>query len=305
MSATKIPVIIINYRQPKNTLECLASIQENDHKERLQPVIIDALPTTEFQNELHKKFGNWVDYLPQTKNLGFTGANNVGLHFALQKYSPKTIILLNDDTTIGKNALTKLADALHNQPKCGAMVPKIYFSVGREFHPGYEKSDLGNVIWYAGGAIDWQEVHGFHVGVDEVDRGQYDHATATEFATGCCVALNADALQQVGLFDEKYFLYLEDLDLSVRLQRQGWQVLYEPGSCIWHKNAGSSGSGSRLHEYYQTRNRYLFGFRYGKLRTKVFLLKHLIMQYKNGSDTIRLAIKDFILRRYGQNPVVH
>jgi len=306
MKSLKIPVIIINYRQPDNTIECLKSIRTNDEALVLQPIIIDAQPSPNFPQKLTRLFGNWVDYLPQEKNLGFTGANNVGIRFALQKYQPKTIILLNDDTTIGKKALTNLAAALQKRENCGAVVPKIYFSKEREFHQAsYQKSDLGKVIWYAGGAIDWQEVHGFHVGVDEVDQGQYDSPTTTQFATGCCVALSTKALEKVGLFDEKYFLYLEDLDLSIRLQQNKFDIWYEPTSHIWHKNAGSSGSGSKLHEYYQTRNRYLFGFRYGPLRTKIFLLRHLIIQYKNGSDTIRQAIKDFILERYGPRPDVH
>lgn len=306
MNVPKIPVIIINYRQPDNTIECLQSIRTSDDAAVLQPIIVDAQPTPDFAQKLKQLFGDWVEYLPQEKNLGFTGGNNVGIRFALQKYHPQTIILLNDDTTIGEKALTTLAATLEKQPQRGAAVPKIYFSKGKEFHhQSYQKSDLGKIIWYAGGAIDWQEVHGFHVGVDEVDRGQFDKAATTQFATGCCVAFNVSALEKTGLFDEQYFLYLEDLDLSIRLQQNNFAVWYEPKSHIWHKNAGSSGSGSKLHEYYQTRNRYLFGFRYGPLRTKIFLLKHLLIQYKNGSDTIRLAIKDFILERYGPRPDVH
>lgn len=146
---------------------------------------------------------------------------------------------------------------------------------------------------------------GFHRGVDEVDRGQFDEPAATDFATGCCVALNPQALEEVGLFDEAYFLYLEDLDLSVRLQQAGWQIWYDPQATIWHKNAGSSGSGSQLHVYYQTRNRYLFGFRYAPWRTKLFLLRHLLLQFKNGTGPVRQAIQDFILERYGQRPDVH
>src|SRR5690606_26063545 len=120
----------------------------------------------------------------------------------------------------------------------------------------------------------------------------------TEFATGCCVALKVEALEKIGLFDERYFLYLEDLDLSERLLRADWQILYQPDAKIWHKNAGSSGSGSPLHEYYFTRNRYLFGFRYAPWRTKLFLLKHLGIQWRQGRKITKQAIWDFLRGAY-------
>src|SRR5690606_14557979 len=129
---------------------------------------------------------------------------------------------------------------------------------------------------------------------DEVDRGQYDTVEPTEFVTGCCVALRVKALEEIGLFDDRYFLYLEDLDLSQRLLKARWKLLYQPEARIWHKNAGYSGSGSSLHEYYFTRNRYLFGFRYAPWRTKLFLLKHLVIQWRQGGKVTRQAIRDFV-----------
>lgn len=301
-----IPVIIINYQQPKNVLACLQSIWDQDDCEQLKPIIVDEQTDSPLEQALTQKFGQWCDYLPLPENLGFTGANNAGLRLAARKYQPQTVIVLNDDTTIGPKALTQLAYHLHRRGRRGAVVPKIYFSPGREFHPGYKRSEIGRVIWYAGGEIDWTEVVGFHRGVDEVDRGQFETAEPTEFATGCCVAFNMQALQEVGYFDDDYFLYLEDLDLSQRLRQAGWSLWYEPEPVIWHKNAGSTGgSGSALHVYYQTRNRYLFGFRYAPWRTKLFLLKHLLLQYRSGTGPIRQAIQDFILERYGQRFNVH
>lgn len=107
------------------------------------------------------------------------------------------------------------------------------------------------------------------------------------------------------MFDERYFLYLEDLDLSLRFLRNGWQLWYEPKARVWHENAGSSGSGSSLHEYYFVRNRYLFGFRYAPLRTKLFLLKHLVIQWQQGSAITKQAIKDFSTGKYGKRHELH
>lgn len=300
-----LPVIIINYKRPETTLKCLRSVAKSDMAEQLAPIVVDSGTEHSWSEKLQKEFGDWVSYLPQSENLGFSGANNVGMKYALEKYHPEVVALLNDDTTVAKDTFSQMLKSLQSQPRAAAVVPKIFFAKGQEFHPGYENAELGSVLWYAGGIIDWKEVFASHRGVDEVDRGQYNQAEETEFATGCCVLLRAKALQEVGMFDERYFLYLEDLDLSLRFLRKGWQLWYEPQAQVWHENAGSSGSGSSLHEYYFVRNRYLFGFRYAPLRTKLFLLKHLVIQWQQGSAITKQAIKDFITGKYGKRHELH
>src|SRR5206468_7417532 len=117
------------------------------------------------------------------------------------------------------------------------------------------------------GKIDWNNVIGFHVGVDEVDTGQFDTPYDTETATGCCVLIKKSTLEKIGLLDEGYFMYYEDADYSMLLKRRGLKILYWPRAVLWHKNASAAGgSGSPLQEYYITRNRLLFGMRYAPLR---------------------------------------
>jgi GT2 family glycosyltransferase len=281
------PLIIVNYRNPEKTLRCLDSVKACSLTDKLAPIVIDSGSDTTWAEKL-QKFGDWVTYLPQSENLGFSGANNVGIEYALQNFAPETMI-----------------STLQQHPKAAAVTPKIYFSKGHEFHSGYQKEEQGKVFWYGGGVIDWKEVVAFHRGVDEVDRRQYDELNATEFATGCCVTLRVQALKKVGLFDHRYFLYLEDLDLSLRFLRNGWNLFYEPRAIVWHDNAGSSGSGSSLHEYYFTRNKFLFGFRYAPLRTKLFLLKQLVIQWQQGTKTSRMAVQDFLLGNYGKRDTFH
>lgn len=299
------PVIIINYRQPQNTLEALHSIYENEDHTRFKPVVVDVSQNDSWLQKIPSAWGDWITHLPLNKNLGFSGANNYGWQYALETWHPQDVILLNDDTKIGSQAFSKLIEVLHSQDKVAAVVPKIYFYPGHEFYQRYQQKEQGRVIWYGGGVIDWPEVHGFHWAADEVDRGQLDILTETDFATGCCLALKAKALQDKPIFDDRYFLYLEDLELSQRLLNSGWQIKINPQSEVWHKNAGSSGSGSDLHLYYQTRNRYLFGFTYAPWRTKLFLLKNLIQQYRQKNPVVQMAIKDFILGKYGYRSQVH
>lgn len=302
MKAPKIAVIIIHYSSLRNVRECLSSLQKSKHIE-LIPIVVDNA-ARESAEPLTREFpGTYV--LRLQENTGFTGGNNRGISFALKEIKPDSIVLLNDDTTVDPLALSVLHQTLHSSEKIGAVVPKIYFTAGKEFHHGYSADEKGKVFWYGGGQIDWEEMFAFHRAVDEVDRGQYELSEPTPFATGCCVALKPHLAKKLRGFDDRYFLYWEDTDLSLRIQKTGHQTIYQPKAVIWHKNAGSSGSGSALHEYYQTRNRYLFGFRFAPLRTKLFLLKQLFVQFRSGNQAVRRAILDFVLHRYGKRSDYH
>ncbi len=300
----RIGVVIVHYNNANNVRECLLSLGNTTNAADLHPIIVDNA-SAESVSEVVAEYEGNITLLRLEENTGFTGANNHGIQWAIENLQSDVVILLNDDTVVEKSALETLIATMRSNTKIGAAVPKIYFNPGNEFHSGYEKNQIGRVFWYGGGVIDWTEVVAFHRAVDEVDRGQYSRPENTPFATGCCVALSTTALKKHGLFDEKYFLYFEDVDLSCRLTRAGYRVRYQPNAVIWHKNAGSSGSGSDLHRYYQTRNRYLFGLRYAPVRTKIFLIKHMWQQYRAGDRIMKRAILDVLRKNYGINPSLH
>lgn len=297
-------VIIVHYSSLENVRGCLKSLQKSTSSSDFCPIIVSN-GAKESAEPLRQEFGEWIEIITLEKNRGFTGGNNAGLQWAKKNLKSPAVILLNDDTTVAPNTLAVLRDTLLSTPQQGALCPLIYFSKGREFHPGYTSEETGRVIWYGGGCIDWTEVIGFHEHVDEVDR---DHVTAhdTDFATGCCVALRWEALDQVGLFTEKAFLYWEDVELSARLKSAGWSVGIDPATHMWHHNAGSSnGSGSALHVYYQTRNRFWFGWKFAPLRTKLFLVKHAVTLLRQGTPEEKRAILDWLQGNYGHNSQLH
>ena len=149
--------------------------------------------------------------------------------------------------------------------------------------------------------MDWKNVIGFHRGVDEVDRGQYDQIEKTDFASGCCMLVKREIFEKVGFLDEKFFLYYEDSDFCERIRRRGYSIIYSPKAILWHKNAGSAGgSGSSLQDYYITRNRMLFGFRYARLRSKLALFKESIKLLAKGRYWQKRGILDFYLGRSGR-----
>lgn len=210
----------------------------------------------------------------QTENKGYAHGINEGLKRALQNDFTQFCVI-NDDVYFEKDFVQTVQDSLETH--AGAIVGgKIYYAPGYEFHTErYTKDDRGKVIWYAGGWTDWNHVVTHHRGVDEVDNGQFDTVEETGFVSGCQMCFDKSVIDTIGLWDASYFLYYEDTDYCERAVRKGIRLIYDPTIELWHKNAQSTdGSGSKLHQYYQTKNRLKFGLKYAPLRTKIHLVKN-------------------------------
>ena len=296
---TKVALVILHFNEPKLTENCLESVKKIKTQDfKVEVIVINNNPQEKI-NFLKRKFPEFV-FLEVKENLGFTGGNNLGIKKALKK-GTNFVLLLNNDTLVDKNLITELLEVAKNNKQVGILGPKIYFAPNYEFHrERYQEKERGRVIWYAGGLFDWQNIIASHRGVDEIDRGQYQRLEATDFASGCAMLVRKEVFQKIGLFDNQYFLYLEDVDFCQRAKKAGFKIFYVPTAKLWHLNAGSSEVGGPLHDYYLTRNRLLFGFKYASGRTKLALIRESLRILFKGSPWQRLGVRDFYLRRFGQ-----
>lgn len=294
MDRVKIVIVVLNYKGLKDSLECLESLRRCAKGNYDVEIIIVENGSGDGSAEALAKIKD-IHLLVNDKNLGFSGGMNSGIKYALKR-NTDFVVVLNNDTIAEKNLITSLAKSAQY---ADIVVPKIYFASGFEFHKTrYKKADLGKVIWYAGGYIDWQNILGRHIGVDQVDRGQFAKSKEIDFATGACMLIKKEVFQKIGFLDDKYFLYLEDMDFCVRAKKAGFKIVFAPKAILWHKNAVSTGgSGSKIQDYYFTRNRLLFAFKYAKLRTKIAVLKQIIL---HSSDPVRRrALIDFLTFKLG------
>ncbi|MDP1721735.1 MAG: glycosyltransferase family 2 protein [Candidatus Gottesmanbacteria bacterium] len=309
MIKSYVAIILVNWNGKKDTLECLASLRQVKSQksppkvdqplaEKVKVIVVDNGSTDGSVEAIRNNFPD-VEVIETGRNLGFSGGNNAGIRRAREQ-GADFVWLLNNDTVVDKNALTTLIDACRDS-RVGIAGSKIYFASGREYHKErYQETELGKVIWYAGGFIDWENMYASHRGVDEVDKGQYDKTEETLFVTGCSMMVRKEVFEKIGLFDEKFFAYLEDLDYCLRAKRAGYKLLYAPQSVVWHKNAGSSGVGSETHQYYMTRNRLLMGMRYASIRTKFALAREALRFFVTGPSTHRKAVVDAFTGRWGK-----
>ncbi len=314
-----VSIIIVHYSGEADTFECLRSLQKIKHPNFTTSVVVVDNGSKDGLTIKKSDLPKHTTLLRSDSNLGFTDGNNLGIKEALEHDHPDYILLLNNDTTVDPHFLDKLVKTAEENSEVGMVSPLIYFSAGREFHKGsYKKNELGKVIWYGGGSIDWSNLDCFHRGVDEVDRGQYLSQTESEFATGCCVLIPKKVIDSLGMLDSKYFLYLEDVDWSVRIRQAGYKLIFCPESHVWHKNAGSSGgSGSGLQQYYQTRNRLFFFTKYAHLRPVysplgdgfayiyylLVIWKFAIMKALMGSTTEQKGALDWIMGKSGKETI--
>lgn len=302
-----LTTIIVNYNTPKETeLAVRSALSATAESFTHQVVVVDNGSKELFRlpKDLRKAK---VTLIRSESNLGFTGGNNLGMSHAVKHFQTDYFFLLNSDAIVDKNGIQALMDAMKAEPKAGIAVSKIYFTPGLEFHRrNYKKSERGKVLWYAGGSIDWQNLVAYHRGVDEVDRGQFDHQTTCDFATGCALLVKRVVTEHVGILDKRFFLYAEDVDFSLRVAAAGYKILFVPQSIVWHMNSGSiaGGSGSKLQQYYQTRNRLLLAAKHGTWRNKLTALRFALQTITMGNDAERKGVMDFFLLRYGKQPIV-
>lgn len=278
MAKPQVAVIILNWNGLADTLECLESVLKSKTKTiDLQTILVDNGSTDKSVSTLKNRYGDQIKLLENSRNLGFSGGNNVGIRAALESGTTH-VILLNNDTTVAPDTFQNLFTSAQKHGFDLAS-PKIYFYPGCEFHHDqYQKSERGKVIWYAGGRIDWANVIAAQIGVNEVDLGQHDQACETEFATGCCLLIDKKVIDKIDLLPTIYTAYWEDTDYCLQAQKAGFKIGYTPDAHLWHKNAGSSGgSGSTKQIKLAGKSRLIFALRHAPLRAKLALIKHKIL----------------------------
>jgi GT2 family glycosyltransferase len=176
-------------------------------------------------------------------NLGFAGANNVGLRYAFGGGDAEYVWLLNNDTVVAPDALRALVEIAEREPAAGMVGSKLL---------EYDRPD---VLQLAGGGrvVPWRGLTTYF-GIGERDRGQWERVLELDYVAGASLLVRRAAVEQIGGLDERFFLYSEEVDWCLRARARGWTLLYAPASRVWHKGGQSVRHRSPLHDYYTVRS---------------------------------------------------
>jgi GT2 family glycosyltransferase len=219
-------VVVLNWNSYAYTLKCLRSLQELKYP-NYRIILIDNGSTDDSEAILKAAFPA-LTVIQTGKNLGYAGGNNIGIDHALAS-GADYIWLLNNDTEVDVHALSALVEALEANTQAGVAGSKIY------------SLEEPEILSYAGGVIDLWRGQVRHRGRGEVDREQYDLCQPTAFVTGCSLLIRSSTIRHCGMMDVGFFLYYEDLDWNLRIQKAGFSCLYVPESKLWHQEGGSLG----------------------------------------------------------------
>jgi GT2 family glycosyltransferase len=236
-----VSIISINYNHPEVTCQLLDSLKKITYPQ-VEIIVVDNASPDDDPSILKRNYPE-ITFIQSSNNLGFAGGNNLGIRIAKGKY----VLLLNNDTEVEPGFLEPLVAKLESDPKAGACSPKIKF-----FHsPG--------TLQYAGySPINPYTVRSKGSGYREIDTGQYDKDSETNFVHGAAMMVPMEVIRKVGLMAECYFLYYEELDWATRIKNAGYKLWYIHNSLVLHKESISTGKMSPLKVYYMNRARLLY-----------------------------------------------
>lgn len=178
-------------------------------------------------------------------NYGFAGGNNIGMRFALSVLNPSYVLLLNNDVVVDRDFLKELIKTANGDMEIGIVGPNILYY------------DNPEVITFIGGKLDCSSgrIHhplldrnlGYSNPIDNIDL---------DYLSGCGLLIKSQVIFDVGLLNDRYFLYYEDTEFGLRVKKKGYAIAFVPNAKVWHKVSKST-SRSEISEYYATRNKML------------------------------------------------
>ena len=267
----RLSIITVNYNGLNDTCALIDSIPFN---EDMEVIVVDNGSREDEASMLQTRYPH-IKAIRSDQNLGFAGGNNLGIKVANGKY----LYLINNDTVFKYFNPQAIIKRLESSPKIGMVCPKIRFAWDN------------NPIQFAGYTpLSTFTVRNRAIGFGEEDKGQYDTPHQTPYAHGAAMMLKREVVNKVGFMPECYFLYYEELDWSMMINRAGYEIWYEPASTIYHKESQSTGQNSPLRTYYITRNRLLLVKRNYTGMKKCLAYIYLQMIVAN-RDILRFIIK--------------
>lgn len=241
MTQDTVYAVVLNWNNGPDTLKCIGSLIQSNYPD-LSILVIDNASSDNSLDVIIERYPE-IEVLRNIKNFGFAGGNNTGISHALMQ-GAQYILLLNNDAEVDTTTILKLVDRMKDDEAAGVVGAKIFYASDPE------------IIWFAGGIFDCHSGNAVHLGKDERDRGQFDHISEIDYATGCAMLVKAQVFKSIGLLDDRYFLYYEEIDFCMRARQAGFKVLFAPYAKVWHKvSASTGGKKTALGHYYFTRNR--------------------------------------------------
>ena len=239
----KVLVVVLNYRTPQLVVRCLESLKheveqigsmhvvvtDNDSGDDSVAVIGGAIEANQW---------DWCTLMPLPNNGGYSSGNNAGIRPYLQSEdAPSYVMLVNPDAYVHDGAISTLLDFMENRPDIGIAGARVEDGDGKQSHSAFRFPSPTSEL-----------VEGFKLGVltkllneRQVVWDLSDEAIEVDWVTGAAMMIRKEVLEEIGLLDDGYFLYFDEVDFCFRARHAGWPAYYVPDSVVTHLAAQATG----------------------------------------------------------------
>lgn len=286
----KISVITINYNGISNTRIFITSFKKEVQGVDYELLVVDNASVENEARMLEEEFGDIV-CIRSDINLGFSGGNNLGVKYA----KGEMLLFMNNDIIVKSNFLSPLLERLSQNMNIGAISPQIRY--------------MDETLCYGGCKPIGRFLLRIHYLSGDLDKG-LSFSQEVSLIHGAVVMIRKNVLEKIGGWPDIYFLYSEEIDLSLSLKKLGYSVWYEPKSLVYHLGSQSTGKDSPLVYYYNTRNRLLLYKRnlcgitrvvsitYQLLLNYYHIFLLLLSSKQLLAKSVFLGTKDFLMNKF-------
>ena len=234
-----IAIVIVNYNGNNDTLECLESIDRYCKENDYTVYLVDNASKAPISDSELKKFNVHIKYIQSGKNLGFAGGNNLAVS-GIKLGDFDYVFLLNNDTVLLDDSVDRLVKKIEITPNIIGGIVNYYYDNPEE-------------MWQAGSDTVAKKLK-------SKERKDFDVLSEdmifVDSIPGSSMMIPRKIIEEIGLFDERYFAYYEEVDFCERAKESGYQVAFLPNTRLLHKVGRASTS--RMKHYLRTRNTLLF-----------------------------------------------
>lgn len=242
-----LAIIIINFRTPQYTIDCLASlVPERADIPGLRVFLVENASGDDSADRIAAAitkyhWHSWVEFLPQKKNLGFAGGNNVAIRKILAEPNPpEFVLLLNSDTIVHRGCLKKTIERMRREPDIGNLSCMLRNRDGsvQNVCRKFARPDRETVRALG---LPYMMPRLFRsADLEDLDWNRETTARDVEWIGGAFMLLRTEVLEKIGGLDETFFFYGEDTEFCHRIWQNGWRIYFDPAGEITHFGGGSS-----------------------------------------------------------------
>lgn len=257
----ELSIIIVNWNTKDLLKDCLKSIYQNTPDSSFEVIVVDN-GSTDGSQEMVKSDFPQITLIENVKNVGYSCANNIGFRYSKGKY----VLFLNSDTLVHKDTLNKAVKFMKEHEDAGVMGCKTLDIDGRIQYSAFSFPSLARIFAYITGLNRLFKISKFK---------NFSKIRSIEYVQGSFLMIGRELFERLSGFDEKFFMYNEDVDLCERVWKNGWKVYFNPNISITHYLGGSSKKSPEILKEYIQSSIYLY--KKHKKAKNVLILKFVIL----------------------------